>query len=142
MKNKEHEVFFNTRDELTKVCLDDVMYAANDGNYIILKFKSGRTLMLLASLQNFILLTENISDLHFVRIGRSYIVNTAYVSQINTLRKTISLVDDDMGITIELIAPKEAIRQLKQTIANTPRRRIPDFQTTNGNMEAFLLEDS
>lgn len=138
MKNKEHEVFFNTRDELTKVCLDDVMYAISDGNYITVKFKSGRTLTLLASLQNFLLVTEAIPNVQFARIGRSHVINMAYVSQVNTLRKTIVLVDDDMGMTIELIVPKEAIRQLKQTFTDSPRIDIPDFETTNGNMEAWV----
>ena len=142
MRKRNNNIYFNTRDELTKVCLDDVMYVTSDGNYIVLKFKSGRTLMLLASLNNFTQLSESISKVQFVRIGRSYIVNTSYVSQVNTLRKTITLVDDDMGVTIELIVPKDAIRQLKQILTETPRKDIPEFHTSNGNMEAFQIDES
>lgn len=142
MNNENHYVYFNTRDELTKVCLDDVMYAASDGNCIAIKFKSGRTLTLLASLQNFIQITDAISDMHFVRIGRSHVINTAYIVQVNSLRKTVTLVDDDMNMAIEIVAPKEAIKQLKQLITDLPRKYIPAFITKNGNMEAFQIVDS
>lgn len=139
MRNNEPKVFFSTRDELTKVCLDDVMYVVSDGNYIVLKFKSGRSVTLLASLQNFIKITEYMEDSRFVRIGKSHIVNLAYVSQINTLRRTIVLADDDVNGREELIASKEALQILKASILSVPKTTISDFKTSNGNMEAFVL---
>lgn len=142
MSLDSNKVYLNTRDELTKVCLDDVMYAVSDGNYITLKFKSGRTLTLLASLQNFIQITTSIKGLHFERIGRSLVVNIDYVSRINSLRRTIELVDDQMKVTVELMVPKESVRQLKQIISDSPRRAIPDFHPSNGNMEAFQIIES
>lgn len=139
MSKQNHNIYFSTRDELTKVCLDDVVYVASDGNYIKVKFKSGRTLTMLAGLQNFIQTTEEISDVHFVRIGRSHVINLAYVSQVNSLRRTITLANDDSDMMIELVVSKEAIRQLKQIISDMPQKAIPNFQTTNGNMEAFQI---
>lgn len=139
MSTEYHSIYFNTRDELTKVCLDDVMYVVSDGNYITLKFKSGRILTLLASLQNFIQAIQPINDIRFVRIGRSHVVNIAYVSQVNSLRRTITLVDDQMKMTVELMVTKEAARQFKQIIMESPRKDIPNFNTSNGNMEAFQL---
>lgn len=137
MNKTNSDIFFNTRDELTKVCLDDVMYVLSDGNYITLKFKSGRSVTLLASLQNFIQATEHMGGQRFERIGKSHVVNIAYVSQINTLRKTIALVDDDMNERVELTVSKEAIRHLKAMIISPDRNIISDFKTANGNMEAF-----
>lgn len=137
MNKTNSDIFFNTRDELTKVCLDDLMYVVSDGNYITLKFKSGRSVTLLASLQNFIQATEHVGDHRFERIGKSHVVNIAYVSQINTLRKTIALVDDDMNERVELNVSKEAIRNLKAMIISPDRNIISDFKTANGNMEAF-----
>lgn len=137
MNKTNSDIYFSTRDELTKVCLDDVMYVVSDGNYITLKFKSGRSVTLLASLQNFIQATEHIEDHRFVRIGKSHVVNTAYVSQINTLRKAIVLVDDDMNERVELVVSREAIRTLKSMMMSSERSVISDFKTTNGNMEAF-----
>lgn len=139
MSNEPHTVYFNTRDELTKVCLDDVMYAVSDGNYITLKFRSGRTLSLLASMQSFIQVTETITDVHFTRVGRSHVINLAYVSQVNSLRHSITLVDDQMKMTAELTVPKEAIHQLRQILAELPRRDIPEFHTANCHMEAFQI---
>lgn len=137
MKKKNSDIFFNTRDELTKVCLDDVMYVVSDANYITLKFKSGRTVTLLASLQNFIQAAEYMDYHRFARIGKSHVVNTAYVSQINTLRKTIVLADDDMSERVELIVSREAIRTLRELMMSPERNTISDFKTSNGNMEAF-----
>lgn len=139
MEKTNSDIFFSTRDELTKVCLDDVMYVASDGNYITLNFKSGRSATLLASLQNFIQVTEYMNDNRFERIGKSHIVNTAYVSQINTLRKTVVLVDDDMNKRVELIVSREAIRALKTAVVSSQKTVISDFKTSNGNMEAFVL---
>ena len=139
MRNNDSKVFFNTRDELTKVCLDDVMYVVSDGNYIVLRFKTGRSVTLLASLQNFIQVTEYMKDSRFVRIGKSHIVNLVYVSQINTLRRTVVLADDDVNGREELIVSKEALQTLKALILSVPKTAISDFKTSNGNMEAFVL---
>ena len=139
MTKKQNTVYFSTRDELIRVCLDDVMYVVNDGNYIILKYNNGRALTLLASLQNFIQITEAFSDLHFERLGRSYIINTSYISHINNLRRTVTLADDKMKENVELIAPKESIRALRQSLLDTSQTPISGFQTANGNMEAFQV---
>ncbi len=139
MRNNDSKVFFNTRDELTKVCLDDVMYVVSDGNYIVLKFKSGRSVTLLASLQNFIQVADYMKDSRFVRIGKSHIVNLAYVSRVNTLRRTVVLVDDDVDGRVELVVSKEAAQILKTSIISSKKAVISDFNTSNGNMEAFCL---
>lgn len=137
MKKENHIIYFNTRDELTKVCLDDVMYVFSEGNYLILRFRSGRKQMLLASLGNFEQLTSSIPDVHFQRIGRSHIINTAYISQINSLRKSITLVDDSLRETMELVVPKDAIRNLKKAMESNLKAPLPHFKTSNGNMEAY-----
>lgn len=137
--NEQHSIYFCTRDELTKVHLDDVMFATYDSNDIYPKFKSGRTLLLRASLRNFLQTVASIPGLHFERIGRSLIINTAYISHINAPRRTVILADDQMKVTIELMLSKEAIRQLKQTLFAYPRRDIHSFQTTSGNMEALQI---
>lgn len=139
MNKTNLDIYFNTRDELIKVRLDDVLYVTSDGNYITLNFKSSRTVTLLASLQNFIQITEHMHDLRFARIGKSHVVNVAYVSQINTLRRTIVLVDDNVNERVELVVSKEAIRTLKAAMLSSPRTVISDFKTSNGNMEAFHL---
>lgn len=137
MKKESHIIYFNTRDELTKICLDDVMYVASEGNYLVLHFKSGRTMMLLASLSNFEQLTETLVGVHFLRVGRSHIVNIAYISQVNSLRKTITFADDDMRETTELPVSKDAIRTLRKAMETSLTNPIPQFKTVNGSMEAY-----
>lgn len=137
MNKGNHNIYLNTRDELTKVCLDDVMLVTSDGNYITIKFRSGRINTLLASLQNFMQLTENTDGVHFERIGRSHILNIGFVTQVNTVRKTITLADDSTKERMEISVSKEAIRDLKHTMQSMPKAVITNFQTSNGNMEAF-----
>lgn len=139
MNKGNSDIFFSTRDELTKVRLDDVLFVVSDGNYIKLTFRSGRTVTLLASLQNFIQSISDMTDYHFERIGKSYIVNMDYVTQINTLRRTVVLVDDTVNKRIELTVSKEAIRALKAAVMAVPKSVISDFKTSNGNMEAFRV---
>lgn len=142
MEKENQTVYFNTRDELTKVCLDDVMYVVSDGNYISLSFKSGRSVTLLASLNNFVQVTEYMDDKRFVRIDRSHIVNVAFVSQLNCLRRTITLVDDQMKMMVELMVTKEAVGKLKQMLSESQRKDIPCFHTANGKMNAFQMIES
>lgn len=139
MEKGNHNIYLNTRDELTRVCLDDVMYVTSDGNYITIKFKSGRTITLLASLHNFMQLTDGFHDLHFSRIGRSHIINVDFVAQVNNIRKNIILVDEETKERVEIVVSKEAIRQLKNSLCSMPKSSIINFQTTNGNMEAFQV---
>lgn len=141
MDTENHNVYFNTRDELTKVCLTDVMYAESDGNYISLKLRSGRSLSLLASLQSFLMITEAMTGTNFVQVGRSHVVNKDYISQVNTLRRVVVLADDATKTMLEVKVTKDAIRQLKQLLMDAPRQDISDFHAANCNMEAFQIID-
>lgn len=48
---------------------------------------------------------------HFLRLGRSFIVNTHYVFRINTIKETLSLIDLPNGV-IELHISKPVLRNL------------------------------
>lgn len=133
----KHEVFFNTRDELTRVCLDDVMYVVADGNYVTIEMRSGRSMTLLASMQNIEQVIANEPDIHFEKVGRSHIINLTFLSQVNTLKRTITLADDIAKESVVLSVPKEAIRHLKQLLVDVPKSQVPEFSTHNGTMEAF-----
>lgn len=136
MNNKKH-IYFNTRDELTRINLDEVMYASSDGNYVQLFLRSGRRLSLLASMQNLEQLVTDIPDRRFIRIGRSHLINTTYLSQVNSLRRTIILADDETKETATISVSKDSIRLLRQHIAEKPLSPIPSFQTSNGKMEVY-----
>ena len=109
-------LLFNTRDELTRIRLDRVCYFEADGNYTTAYFRNGVKTSLLTSLVH---LEALIADLFvggrnaFVRIGKKYIINSAYVFQINVLRQRLVLTDLDSPTVYTLPVSKEALKNLK-----------------------------
>lgn len=130
------DIYFTNRDELTKVCLQDVMYIKADGNYSVVCYKSGRTLSLLSSLQSVRQLLKETEPEVFIPIGRSHIVNVKYVSQINTAHKTIVVADDNTKEHITLHVSKGSINVLRDAMQHKIGDAIEGFDTKNGNMKA------
>lgn len=135
-------IYFSTRDELTKVNIVDVMYIQADGNYAVVYFKSGRCISLLSSLQSIWHLLETSYPGKFVFAGRSHIVNTQYVCQLNSLHKTVLVADDNTKEHAILHVPKDSIAILREAINKKLVTEITDFETKNGNMRAATSSDS
>lgn len=92
----DNTLIFNTRDTLTRIALDKVMYFESDANYTHVIFANGTKVTLLVSLtrlENLIgdVLLERKSV--FVRIGKKYIVNSAFIFQIDILGQRLLLSD-------------------------------------------------
>jgi len=109
-------LLFNTRDELTRLRLDRVCYFEADGNYTTAYFRNGVKTSLLTSLVH---LEALIADIFaggrnaYIRIGKKYIINSAYVFQINVLRQRLILTDLDSPTVYTLPVSKEALKNLK-----------------------------
>lgn len=140
MAKKKNTVILSTRDELTRICMDEVMYVESDGNYVRLCFRSGRSVEVLASMQNIEHLVLNLDNVSFLRVGRRHIINLSYLSQVNTMKRTITLADDITKETATLSVSKESISTLKSSLSGKSLTPIPDFHTANGKMEAYLDE--
>lgn len=109
-------LIFNTRDELTRIRLTRVMYFEADANYTNVIFANGARATLLVSLTR---LEELIGQVLLerrsimVRIGKRYIVNSAFIFQINVLRQRLVL-SDLVSAKIETLSiSKEALKKLK-----------------------------
>lgn len=128
----ENTLLFNTRDELTRIQLDRVMYFESDANYTNVMFANGAHATLLTSL---VKLEDLISQILldrcsvFVRIGKKYIVNSDYIFQINVLKQRLILSDLKSTYIARLEVSKEALKKLKALflapIAKAPSRAIP-----------------
>lgn len=124
-------LLFSTRDELTRIRLEKVMYFEADANYTRVVFVNGLTAMLLTSLVH---LEELISGVLieknsiFVRIGKRYIINSAYLFQINVLRQRLVLSDMTSTFTATLSVSKDALRKLKALYTTPVRRTSPDAE--------------
>lgn len=121
-------ILFNTRDELIKVDIDKMIYAMAEDNYVHLYFRNSQSILVCTTLQS---LEQLISGLIarskkgvYTRIGRRYIVNNNYITQINILKQQLVLSDLDVIAPIVLKVPKEALKVLKQTITEIHKNKV------------------
>lgn len=108
-------LFLNSRDELLRLDIHNIVYFEADGNYtnIISANKlKGVICANLSQMQN--MLSERLKEdaTIFARVGKKYIVNLRHIYAINTIRQHIILSD---GATFEyqLNIGKDALRELK-----------------------------
>lgn len=108
-------LFLNSRDELLRLDIHNIVYFEADGNYtnIISANKlKGVICANLAQMQK--MLSERLKEdaTIFARVGKKYIVNLRHIYAINTIRQHIILSD---GATFEyqLNIGKDALRELK-----------------------------
>ena len=110
-------LLFNTRDELTRVDLSYVVYFEADGNYTHIIFSNGCKVMLLVSLANIEHLIDDVLKGQvqpFIRIGKSYIVNSRFIFQINLLKQKLFLTNFLSPQIFTLSVSKEALKNLKE----------------------------
>lgn len=111
-------VYINTRDEMSRIDLRQIVYFKADRNYTEAFFRNGTSLLLGVNIQTI----EKILDMPdlkgripvFARIGRSYIVATRYIQHINLLNLTLTLSDVMLPTVYHLNVPKEALKKLKE----------------------------
>lgn len=119
-------ILFNTRDELIKVDIDKMVYAMAEDNYVHLYFRNNQSVMVCTTLQSLEQLILNVISRNkkgvYTRIGRRYIVNNDYITQINILKQQLILSDLDAIEPIVLKASKEALKQLKQSIIESHKQ--------------------
>lgn len=108
-------LFLNSRDELLRLDIHNIVYFEADGNYaniISANKPKGIICANLSQMQN--MLSERLKEdaTIFARVGKKYIVNLRHVYAINTIRQHIILSD---GATLEyqLNIGKDALRELK-----------------------------
>ena len=124
-------MLFSTRDELTRIRLERVMYFEADANYTKVVFSNGVTATLLTSLVHLEKLIAGVlieKNSIFVRIGKRYIINSAYLFQINVLRQRLVLSDLASPYTATLSVSKDALRKLKALYTTPVRRSAADVE--------------
>lgn len=124
-------LLFSTRDELTRIRLERVMYFEADANYTKVVFSNGVTATLLTSLVHLEKLIAGVlieKNSIFVRIGKRYIINSAYLFQINVLRQRLVLSDLASPYTATLSVSKDALRKLKDLYTTPVRRSAADVE--------------
>lgn len=109
------QVFINSRSGFAVINLEKVVYLKADGNYTDFYFNDGKTKTHLSTLSSFLTDIEtSYADANipspFFRMGRSYIINTEYVSSVNILNGVLTFESD---IIKPIVSNKANLRSLR-----------------------------
>lgn len=108
-------LFLNSRDELLRLDIQNIVYFEADGNYtnIISANKlKGVVCANLAQMQK--MLSERLKEdaSVFARVGKKYIINLSHIYAINTIRQYVIL-SDGATFAYQLNIGKDALKELK-----------------------------
>lgn len=112
-------IFSNSGTELLKVRPEDIVYIEADGNYCRMYLRGGFEQQLWFNRQRFIsIISKQLRDEKptFIVVGRSYIINLAYIFKINPVQSELTLFDSSKPEQISLHASQEALNKLKKEI--------------------------
>ena len=110
-------LIINSRDELLRMDTSKIVFFEADGNYTTIVMTNNHRFSLCTNLTCMEkILEEKLTKQHaFARIGKSYIVNLNYVSQLSVLRKRLVLSDfTTCSYTLEV--SREALKKLKEIV--------------------------
>ena len=111
------KIYFNTRDVLLSIDLEQVAVVKAEGNYSRLYYINKHEILLtlgISRLQELLTNTHN-KNVHFVRLGRSIIVNHAYLQKIDIQKQILELSKFGQNI-VRVRIPKAILRGYKETI--------------------------
>ena len=110
------KICINTRDELRLIDLDKVVYLKACGNYSDFFFANGHVRSELSCLSDF----EQLINSHyasepspFVRLGRSLLVNTAYIASVNVNKQNLSFSAEPLS---PVRIPRAVAKELKDVL--------------------------
>lgn len=112
-------IFSNSGTELLKIRPEDIVYIEADGNYCRMYLRGGFEQQLWFNRQRFIsIISRQLRDEKptFIVVGRSYIINLAYIFRINPVQSELILFDSSKPEQISLHASQEALNKLKKEI--------------------------
>ena len=111
------KIYFNTRDELTCIDANKVAVVQANGNYSRVVYITKREIMLTYGISKMeeILKSYNNKNNRFIRLGRSFIINHAFLQKIDVLKQQIILSDNDKN-EIRVTISKPVLKSYKQAV--------------------------
>ena len=111
-------LFLNTKIELLRIDIHNIVYLEADGNYtniVSINNLKGVVCVNLSQMQS--MLSEKLQEEAsiFARVGKQYIINLSHIYSINTARQLVILSD---GATFEyqLKIGKDALKELRRIL--------------------------
>lgn len=108
------KLYFNNRDELTCIDANKIAVVQANGNYSRVVYITKREIMLTNGISKMeeILKSYNTKENRFIRLGRSFIINHAFLQKIDVQKQQIVLSDGDKN-EIRVNIPKPILKSYK-----------------------------
>lgn len=112
-----NKLYFNTRDELTCIDINLVAAVQADGNYSKVIYVTQKEIILTHGISKVeeALKMCNDSRNTFVRLGRSVVINHAFLQKID-LQKSVLVLGDGQKNEIKLSLPKQVLKTYREAV--------------------------
>ena len=114
----EQQIYFNSRDRLIRVELENIVYFEGDGNYTyMITVNNHKTCLTINLLHTEEALAKQLGEHanRLMRIGKRFIVNMRYIHQVD-LQKQVLILSDCRKFLYQLPISKEALKVVKDII--------------------------
>ena len=111
-------LFLNTKIELLRIDIHNIVYLEADGNYtniVSINNLKGVVCVNLSQMQS--MLSEKLQEEAsiFARVGKKYIINLSHIYSINTARQLVIL-SDGATFKYQLKIGKDALKELRRVL--------------------------
>ena len=112
-------IYFNSRDDFSRIRVSQVVYFMADRNYTLLQMANGKKMIFtfsLSQMQKYLSTMLQEDARTFARIGKSYIINLEYVYQIEIAKQqlVLSVQENDYRLPVS----KDALKKLRCLFIN------------------------
>ena len=126
------KLYLNTRDELTCIDASKVAVIQANGNYSRVVYITKRELMVTYGISQLeeTLKAYNNKDNRFIRLGRSFIINHAFLQKIDVLKQQIVLSDGDKN-EIRVTIPKQILKSYKDAVVKSIQIKEKQYESNH-----------
>lgn len=118
-------IYFNSRDELLRIDVQNIVFFEAEGNYTKIVLANGYECLICMNLGKMEkALTARLQEKaqRYARIGKRHIINLNYILQVTPLKQSLVL-SDQKSFQYTLDVSKEALRNLKEMIINSKHNK-------------------
>ena len=115
------KIYFNSRDRLIRIDVQKIVYFEGDGNYTYIVTANKQKVCITLNLAHTEeALAKQLGDTakQFMRVGKRFIVNMNYIYQIDILKQTLMLSDNE-HFQFQMPVSKEALKTVKELVIKT-----------------------
>ncbi len=121
MTTSQTYIYFNSRDRLSRLDIQKIVFFEGDGNYTYIVTANKQRICITMNLTHIeealaLQLGENANI--YMRIGKRFIVNMNYIFQVDITKQTLLLSDCDRFL-FQLPISKEALKSVKDLVIKT-----------------------